>query len=224
MRNHRQSKKPFHTHPDLAKAKARTYHKQTHIPESMSLLDAIRTANRAAHRWRIAAHAQYKARNYEFATYASAQMRYFYKLKDLGIAAAYKQGMILYCGQTPQGMALYSYGYMARYTVHSCLHPIGVCRRFVTGHPEVLFVIKRPKRQRAVIATQSTPSIQKPTVLVICSHCGGKAHDSAECRYSDQDRAEALLLTLPEPGDEFESTARPAYREINGNTNPFRAV
>ncbi len=176
--------------------KKRQQRRQSREPEPLPLLTAIREISRAAHRWRDAASKQYEAGNYGLASYSSSRKSHCYALKERGIAAAYLQGLLRYAGQTPQGMALYEYGDGGMSCFHSCLHPVGVERRDVEGHMEVLFV-ETKKAQHLVEDAESAlselpvpgetfervspPRRAKHSVAMTCWQCGEDGHISREC-------------------------------------------
>jgi hypothetical protein len=177
------------------------------------LLRAIREASHAAHRFRDAAHLQNCAGQYELAKQASATKTHFYALKDRGIAAAYRQGLLRYAGQSPQGMAVYEYAKGGTSSFHSCLHPAGIPRPLVQGHPVTLFVAEREPNCLVKTTVSNPRSVEIPRSTVFCSRCGGRGHDVADCRQTEQQAAERLLMQLPEPSEEeFERSERPAYK------------
>ncbi len=108
--------------------------------KTLPLLVAIREVSRAAHRWRDASQRQYQVGNYGLARYSSHQKRHFYALKERGIVEGYRQGLLRYVGQSPQGLAVYEYGEGGMACFHSRLHPIGTRSSLVPDHPETLFV------------------------------------------------------------------------------------
>jgi Zinc knuckle len=171
-------------------------------PVALPLLDATREVSRAAHRWRDAASRQYEAHNFGLATFASSTKNALYELKERGIVAAHAQGLLRYCGQTPQGMALYEYGEGGKACFHSCLHPAGAKRRLLSDHPEMLFVPpkKRSFRVSDAIRTLSAlplpgdgykrsaaPSRRKAAREVICWECGETGHIASECPEREDD-------------------------------------
>jgi hypothetical protein len=217
------------TNFDHLNADTRSGNRKNDTWEKERLLRAIREASRAAHRFRDAAYQQNCAGQYELAKQASAQKTRLYELKDRGIAAAYRQELLRYAGQSPQGMAVYEYGMGGTSSFHSCLHPAGVPRPLVQGHPVTLFVAGQepncPVKAAAsnpwsteipnclVKAAASNPrSAEKPGSKVFCSRCGGRGHEFVNCRQTEQQEAERLLTQLPAPGDDFERSERPAYK------------
>ena len=218
------------TNFDHLNADTRSGNRKNDTWEKELLLRAIREASRAAHRFRDAAYQQNCVGQYELARKASAQKTRLYGLKDRGIAAAYRQELLRYAGQSPQGMAVYEYGIGGTSSFHSCLHPAGISRPLVQGHPETLFVAKREPKC-FVEAASSNPwsteipncfveaaasnlrSMEIPRLTVFCARCGGRGHEVANCRQAEQLAAERLLMQLPEPSEEeFERSERPAYK------------
>jgi hypothetical protein len=186
----------------LNRVRERTEHRRERQSKDLSLLDAIREVSRAAHRWRDAASAQYDARNYGLATHSSGNKRWFYGLKERGIVAAYKQGLLRYVGQTAQGMAVYEYGEGGMSCFHSCLHPVGVERPLMADHPETLFVAAKKQKYHIADAEHtllalpspgeefersSPPSRKQPLSSIICWECGGSGHIAQDCpeRFED---------------------------------------
>jgi hypothetical protein len=182
------------------KLKARAERRQNRKLRELPLLDAIREVSRAAHRWRDAASAQYSAGNYGFASHSSGKKKNFYNLKERGIASAYKQGLLRYAGQTPQGMAVYEYGEGGLSCFHSCLHPVGVFRPLVVGHPETLFVVAKKQKSHVEDARNTllalpepgddfersaSPAIRKNSSGSTCWECGGEGHISRNCPERD---------------------------------------
>lgn len=180
----------------LDRVHKRTEKRSQREPLELPLIDAIREISRAAHRWRDAASAQYNAGNYGLATHSSGNKRRLYQLKERGIVAAYKQGLLRYVGQTAQGMAVYEYGEGGMSCFHSCLHPVGAERPLVADHPETLFVVA--KKQIHLMADaehtlsalskpgeefecSSPPSIKKPVTSITCWECGDVGHISRDC-------------------------------------------
>ena len=134
-------------------------------------------------------------------------------MKDRGIAAAYRQELLRYAGQSPQGMAVYEYGIGGTSSFHSCLHPAGIPRPLVQGHPVTLFVVVQEPNCLVKAAASNPRSAEKPESKVFCSRCGGRGHEFANCRQTEQQEAERLLMQLPEPSEEeFDRSERPAYK------------
>lgn len=73
----------------LANVRARQERRMAQLPKRIPLIDAIREASRAAHRWRDAAQTQYQARNHGLAGHAKREKERLYSLKERGIAAAF---------------------------------------------------------------------------------------------------------------------------------------
>jgi hypothetical protein len=113
------------------------------LPQMIPLLDATREASRSAHRWRDRASTSWDRGDRRRAGSCRSKKEYFYLLKDRGIIALHKAGMLRYAGMSPQGMAVYEYGKGGLQCLHSTLHPKGVERMPVEGHPEVLKVVAK---------------------------------------------------------------------------------
>ena len=109
------------------------------------LLLCIREACRAAHRERDAAQAAYSEGRHTLPGNARRRKEEWYALKDRGIIAAHRAGLLRYEGATPQGMAVYEYGDGGMACFHSTLHPVGVERMPIDGHPETLMVEAKDK-------------------------------------------------------------------------------
>lgn len=178
-------------------------------PRTIDTLLATREASRSAHRWRDAAASYYDAGSYGLATRAKEQKNLMYQLKDAGIVALHRSGLLRYIGASPQGMAVYEYGDGGMSCFHSTLHPDGVERTPVEGHPEVLMVEARKAKVRMmdVIHTlqphlpaflgqpiydgysrSASPSRRQP---ITCYECGEEGHIALYCPdrkdYDDRD-------------------------------------
>jgi hypothetical protein len=180
----------------LNRVRERNERRNQRQSKELSLLDAIREVSRAAHRWRDAASAQFNAGNYGLATHSSGNKRWFYELKERGITAAYKNGLLRYAGQTTQGMAVYEYGEGGMSCFHSCLHPVGAERPLIEGHPESLFVVAKKQSHHIADAEHtllalpspgeefersSPPSMKKSVSSVTCWECGESGHIARNC-------------------------------------------
>lgn len=180
----------------LAKVRARRERRLARVPEHIPLIDAIREASRAAHRWRDAAQTQYRAENHGLAGHAKREKERLYSLKERGIAAAFKQGLLRYAGVSPQGMGVYEYDKGGKSCFHSCIHPAGTERRPVDGHPEILEV--KAKHQSYTMADteftlselpepglefERTAPPQKPREqrTVVWFECGEEGHIARNC-------------------------------------------
>src|SRR5208337_921708 len=146
----------------LARMKARREKRMTRVPEAIPLIDAIREVRRSAHRWRDAAQARYQARNHGLAGHSKREKERLYGLKERDIAAAYKQGLLRYADASPQGMGVYEYGEGGKSCFHSCLHPAGLERPKVEGHPEVLEVDAKPQEHAMADAEFTLSDLPAP--------------------------------------------------------------
>lgn len=197
------------------------------MPETLSknidLLEAAREMSRAAHRWRDRAveyHARASAisplkrfdrkrwtltsiraeRLFAAATAAKKRKEEYYALKERAIVALHQLGRIRYLGCSPDGMAVYAYAEDEKACLHSCLHPRGVERSRVEGHPEVLLVAAKKRRVciRDADATiqalcpepmlqyeRISPSWQRPQRM--CFECGAPGHIARDCAERDND-------------------------------------
>lgn len=179
----------------FAKVAERTSKREERELMELPLIDAIREVSRAAHRWRDAASSQYEHGNHGLAKHSSWQKSYYYDLKERGIAAAYRQGLLRYRGETPQRMAVYEYGEGGMACFHSCLHPVGLLRPLIEGHPETLFVVAKKRLNHVTDAEftlqalgvpgaeferSSAPAMKKPVGLE-CWNCGEEGHLAREC-------------------------------------------
>jgi len=161
---------------------------------TIGLLDAIREASRSAHRWRDRAAAYYESSRYKLATSAKKKKEHCYSLKEKGIVAGHREGMLRYIGASPQGMGVYEYGDGGNACFHSTLHPQGVDRAVVVDHPEVILVPAKRQQQRIcdVVFTlanypepgggyerSAPPRIARPAI--VCYECGGEGHIARYC-------------------------------------------
>jgi hypothetical protein len=177
----------------------------TTTPRTIDILLATREASRAAHRWRDAAASYYDAGSYGLATRAKEQKNLMYQLKDAGIAALHRSGLLRYIGASPQGMAVYEYGDGGMSCLHSTLHPDGVERTPVEAHPEVLHVTAKKAKVRMVdvaytllsyfsvgvddkgyvgYSRSSSPTRRAP---ITCYECGEEGHISRYCPLREDD-------------------------------------
>jgi hypothetical protein len=166
------------------------------------LILCIREASRAAHRERDAASEAYDCGCHVLAGNASQRKNDWYALKDRGIVIAHKQGLLCYIGPSPQGMAIYEYGDGGMSCFHSTLHPAGVERTPIDGHPETLLVdakgkakgisLERVKITLSTLPDDATgyecsvvPRIERPTIT--CWNCGEEGHLARHCPERDDD-------------------------------------
>jgi hypothetical protein len=159
------------------------------------LLLCIREASRAAHRERDLAQECYQERRHTAASNARQRKEQWYSLKERGIAASHKQGVLRYIGRTPQELAVYEYGDGGMSCFHSTLHPAGEKRSLIEDHPEVLQVVAKDKIKGvslerikltleelvAPIVPQEyertdAPRIEREGRPVECWECGGNHH------------------------------------------------
>jgi hypothetical protein len=165
-----------------------------------SLLDAVREASRSAHRWRDRAADRWNADQKKAASTASAQKKYWYSLKDAGITAMHRAGDLRYIGVSPQNMAIYEYDDGGMACLHSTLHPVGVERIAVEGHPEKLLVPAKKQKLRLIdveIVLQGLPSdttgyerseaprFAREPQTITCWRCGEEGHMARECSLDD---------------------------------------
>jgi hypothetical protein len=181
-----------------------------HEPRTIDTLLATREASRSAHRWRDAASTYYGAGSYGLVSRAKEKKEYMYQLKDAGIMTLHRAGLLRYIGASPQGMAVYEFGDGGMSCLHSTLHPDGVERTIVEGHPEVLLVpAKKAKvrmmdviytldRRRAIAVNathdpdmdhtgysrSASPSRRGP---VTCFECGEEGHIARHCPLRDDE-------------------------------------
>ncbi len=168
------------------------------------LLLCIREASRAAHRERDAGSAAYGAGRHTLAGNAKQRKEGWYALKDRGIIAAHKQGLVRYVGASPQGMAVYEYGEGGMTCFHSTLHPAGAERIPIEGHPEALLVPAKDKvkgvslaRVEATLSALSSdttgyvrsaaPRVARVEHVPQCWACGEYGHTARECDESDME-------------------------------------
>lgn len=184
---------------------------------TIDLLLATREASRSAHRWRDAAASQYDSANYGFAGAAKRKKEYMYRLKDGGIVALHRAGIVRYIGASPQGMAIYEYGDGGMSCFHSTLHPDGVERTPIEGHPEVLHVAAKKAKARMmdvvhtlgphVLAFLSQPiydgysrsSSPSRRRSMTCYECGEEGHIARYCPLRDDEDYDARdLMSIAE--------------------------
>jgi hypothetical protein len=80
------------------------------VQHDPDLLLCVHEASRAAHRERDAAQSAYSDGRQTLAGNARRRKEEWYALKDRGMVAAHRAGLLRYEGATPQGMAVYEYG------------------------------------------------------------------------------------------------------------------
>jgi hypothetical protein len=146
-----------HLLPFVQSEKARSYFSDLYArrsartvsnPVVIDVLDATREASRSAHRWRDRASTNWEIGWRGRAGNASSEKRYWYDLKERGIIHLHRSGVLRYVGVSPQGMGVYEYGDGGLQCLHSTLHPVGVDRNVVEGHPEILFVPSKDQKFR----------------------------------------------------------------------------
>jgi hypothetical protein len=162
----------------------------------IDVLDATREASRSAHRWRDRASDAWDSGRRAYAATCSANKSHWYTLKEQGILALHKAGTLRYAGSTPQGMAVYEYGDGGMSCLHSTLHPRGVERTPIEGHPETLFVPakKQQLKLRDVEITlqgfpydtldyerSAAPRVARVAEPPTCYRCGSTGHIAREC-------------------------------------------
>jgi hypothetical protein len=181
---------------------------KTRLPKPCNdLLLCVREASRAAHRERDAAQIAYQLRRHTFASRRKTRKEYWYSLKDRGIIAAHRQGIVHYMGASPQGMAVYEYGDGGMSCFHSTLHPAGVARTPIENHPEVLMVEAKAKAKgislKRVEVTllalsndisgyqRSEPPtmVARKTSVLTCWECGEEGHTSRHCPAAAHEKA-----------------------------------
>ena len=191
------------------------------------LLLCIREASRAAHRWRDASSEYYSTGRHDLAVKARQRKDKWYGLKDKGIVAVHKQGLVRYIGASPQqSMAVYEYAGGGMSCFHSTLHPAGAERTPVGGHPETLFVPAKDKAKGISLARleatlsalppdttgyerSSAPRVVRVERLPQCWTCGEFGHTARECDDSDwSDELQILsgALAADAPGSESHGT------------------
>lgn len=180
----------------LEKMKACREKAEPRVTVALPLIDAIREASWCAHRWRDAAQSHYQSGSHRLAQYARQKKEKFYELKERGIAAAYRQGLLRYAGASPQGMGIFEYGEGGKSCFHSCLHPTGIERKPVEGHPEVLEVGARQQAHNMADVeftlaelTEPGPEFERSAPPrkrrdVKCYLCGEEGHIARECTHS----------------------------------------
>jgi hypothetical protein len=166
------------------------------------VLLCIREASRAAHRERDAASDAYNEGRHTIAGNARQRKNRWYALKDKGIIAAHKQGLLRYIGASPQGMAVYEYADGGMSCFHSTLHPAGAERIPVDGHPETLLVPAKDKVVGVSLARvevtlsallsdttgyerSTAPRVTRVEHVLQCWTCGEYGHTARECDESD---------------------------------------
>lgn len=169
----------------------------------LDLLLCIREASRTAHRERDTAQAAYQQRRHTLARNARARKQKWYDLKERGIVAAHRQGLLRYIGSSPQGLAVYEYGEGGMCCFHSALHPVGADRKQVEGHPEALLVPAKDKvRGVSLLRVETTlsalsedlsgyersapPRMDRERREPICWQCGRAGHISRDCPERDE--------------------------------------
>lgn len=168
------------------------------------LLLCIREASRAAHRERDAASNAYNEGRHVLAGKARQRKNEWYALKDRGIVAAHRQGLLRYMGASPQGMAVYEYASGGMSCFHSTLHPSGEERSVVEGHPETLLVPAKEKVRGASLARvevtlsglsadtteyerSAAPRVPRVERASQCWTCGEYGHIASECDEFDME-------------------------------------
>jgi hypothetical protein len=166
------------------------------------LLLCIREVSRAAHRERDAASNAYNEGRHILAGNARQRKNKWYALKDRGIVAAHKQGLLRYIGASPQGMTVYEYADGGMSCFHSTLHPAAPERTPVEGHPEALLVPAKDKlkgvslaRVEATLSSlladttgyerSSAPHVAREERVSQCWACGEYGHTARDCDESD---------------------------------------
>jgi hypothetical protein len=161
--------------------------------QQVGLIPAIRAVSRHAHKLRDQAQEYYQAGNFEGASSRRFAKEQCYALKEQGIVAAFRAGLLRYAGASPQGMAVYEYENGGMSCFHSCLHPEGVPATAVEGHPEVLFVTTKDPDVSPEVAgkalsffsseTEGMRRVSPPRLprMLTCWECGGEGHVAREC-------------------------------------------
>lgn len=169
------------------------------------LLLCIREASRAAHRERDAASNAYNEGRHTLAGNSRQRKNKWYALKDRGVVAAHKQGLVRYIGASPQGWAVYEYADGGMSCFHSTLHPDGAERVPVEGHPETLLVPAKDKVKGISLARvevtlsalpagttgyerSSAPCVARVERVPQCWTCGEFGHIASECDESFTER------------------------------------
>jgi hypothetical protein len=93
-------------------------------------------------------------------------------------------------------MAVYEYGEGGMSCFHSCLHPVGVERAMVEGHPETLFIVAKKQQEQVQDAEHTLlglpvpgeafersnpPAMKKPVRSITCWECGEEGHIASDC-------------------------------------------
>lgn len=168
------------------------------------LLLCIREASRAAHRERDTARDAYNSGRHILAGNARQRKNKWYGLKDRGIVAAHKQGLVRYIGASPQGMAVYEFADGGTSCFHSTLHPAGAERTQVEGHPETLLVPAKNKVKGVSLARvevtlsalpadttgferSAAPHVSQEARIPRCWKCGEYGHIASECDEPDME-------------------------------------
>ena len=190
------------------------------------VLLCIREASRAAHRERDAAAEAYNEGRHTLAGNAKQRKNQWYALKDRGVVAANKQGLVRYIGASPQGIAVYEYGEGGMCCFHSTLHPAGAERTLVEGHPKTLHVEAKDKakgisltRVEVTLSALSAdltgyersapPHVSRELRVSQCWTCGEFGHTARECDDSDWSNELQILSGAPTadaPGSESHGT------------------
>ncbi len=115
--------------------------RQSIPPETVDLLAAVFTVNRAAKRYRDTSQSHYQGRRHGLSRVASERKRDLYSAKELGLAAAYKAGRITFCG-THGRLAVYR---GEGYCFHSLLIPADVPEETQALTDKTLIIESKPK-------------------------------------------------------------------------------